>query len=79
MWVDCQDNLLHEYECGRRFCDDYHVNGLIMQNVRMGLLAINVFSSADDLMNFVEPIIKSDKNQMPSTLSDVKYMKYLIF
>ncbi|XP_055296754.1 SET and MYND domain-containing protein 4-like [Sitodiplosis mosellana] len=69
---ECQSNSLHEYECGLRCSNDSQTNSVIMQTVRSCLLAIDMFSSVEDLMNFVEQAIKSDRNQIPTTLSGVK-------
>ncbi|XP_055297199.1 SET and MYND domain-containing protein 4-like [Sitodiplosis mosellana] len=83
---ECRGNSLHDYECGLKFCETYRLNtehgltgghafelnGLIMRVVRSCLVVIDMFASVDELMNFVEQAIKSDRNQIPTTLSDVK-------
>ncbi|XP_055296507.1 SET and MYND domain-containing protein 4-like [Sitodiplosis mosellana] len=69
---ECQGNSLHKYECGLRYSDSVMMNGFIMRVVRGCLLAIDMFSDADELMTFVEQAISSDRNQIPSTLLDEK-------
>lgn len=75
---ECENDSIHKYECGRRFSNDSLVNGSIMRVVRSCLLAIDLFSSVDELINFVEKSLKSASNQSPSALSDEK-SKYELF
>ncbi|XP_055297012.1 SET and MYND domain-containing protein 4-like [Sitodiplosis mosellana] len=64
---ECQSNSLHEYECGLRFSNNDLMNGTTMRIVRSCLLAIDMFASVDELMTFVEQVISSGRNQIPST------------
>lgn len=75
---ECQSNSLHEYECGRRFHDGSTMNGTTMRNVQGCLLAINMFTDADELITFVEQALKSNPTQTPSNLLDEK-SKYAAF
>ncbi|XP_055298560.1 uncharacterized protein LOC129566546 [Sitodiplosis mosellana] len=77
----CQENFLHEFECGKGISDDTHINGINMKEIRLLLQVIQMseFSSADDLMNFVEETIASDPKKLPEHLTDAKskYETYL--
>ncbi|XP_055297207.1 uncharacterized protein LOC129565909 [Sitodiplosis mosellana] len=75
---ECQGNSLHKYECGLRECNDSQMNGSIMRVVRSCLMAIDMFSTIDELINFVEHSLKSDPYQTPTVLSDAK-SQYKIF
>lgn len=69
---ECQGNILHQYECGLRFCNDSEVNGRVMRTVRSCLSAIKMFPSIDELIKFVDQTVKSDRNEVPTNLSDAK-------
>lgn len=64
---NCQSHSeeLHSYECGQKFSDESELNGSIMRVFRSCLLAIRLFSSTDELMNFVEKSLDSDRCQIP--------------
>ncbi|XP_055297436.1 SET and MYND domain-containing protein 4-like [Sitodiplosis mosellana] len=69
---ECQAHQLHKFECGLKACKCDLTNNNIMRVVRSFLLIVDSFESADELMTFVEQAISSDRNQMPSNLSDAK-------
>lgn len=75
---ECQGSWLHGYECGLKACHCDLTNNNIMRVVRSVLMIIDRFENADELMKFVERIISSDRNQLPSSLLDVK-SKYEAF
>lgn len=66
--VECQNHFLHRYECGMGFDKDDFVNGNTMHVVRSLFKAIQLFSSADELMSFVEQAIEND--EMPASMLD---------
>lgn len=66
----CTNHFLHEYECGNKFHFDYGYNGLLMKDIRSVLQAIEMFSNVDDLMKFVEDVIKSNIKKLPEKLTD---------
>lgn len=68
----CQFDPLHEYECGLRYSDNPLVNGTTLQTVRSCLMAIDMFSSVEELMKFVEQAISTDPNQIPSNFLNKK-------
>lgn len=74
----CEGCYLHELECGMKLCNDSQTNGVVMQDVRGILLAIKMFSTADELMNFVEKTLKSDHSFEDSFYSDAR-SKYRAF
>lgn len=76
--VECQENPLHKMECGMRLCDMEIMNNASMKEFRILLLAINMFASADELMEFVEETRQSDPKDLPSTLVDER-SKYRAF
>lgn len=78
--LDCKDNWLHDYECGKRISDNNKENGDIMEDVRTIFMAINAFPKVDELMRFVEKTIKNEPMESTSgTLTDFqsKYYEYL--
>lgn len=75
---ECHGSFLHEHECGRKICDDDELNGRAMQNVRGILMAINMFSSVDELMSFVEQAIDPDSKDLPDSLVDMT-SQYKVF
>lgn len=74
----CQHNLIHQYECGLNFSGYSQLNGFIMNEVRLVLMTLNMFSNVDELKDFVEGSINSDPMAIPNTLSDAK-SKYQAF
>lgn len=75
---ECQGHFLHDIECGLKFSDDPN-NSNVLDEVRGILLAINLFANADELMDFVEGAIKSNSNEIPTTLTSdqSKYRAFL--
>lgn len=69
----CHESFLHKYECGKIM-----KRGEQMEQMRGILVAINIFSNADELMDFVEQTVASDCNDVPDNLIDVR-SKYRIF
>ncbi|XP_055302503.1 uncharacterized protein LOC129568532 [Sitodiplosis mosellana] len=68
----CRHNPLHDYECGLVYSTNSQLNGSLMNDVRGILLAINMFSTADELEEFVEETIKSNPTCLPDSLSNQK-------
>lgn len=68
----CNGNFLHEFECGLKFTRDTQMNGIIMHEVRVVLMAIRMFSTVDELMEFVEQTTSSDRNELPENFADEK-------
>lgn len=75
---ECHADSLHKYECGLRYCNKSLANGTVMRVVRGCLLAIDMFSNADEFMSFVEETISSDQKQIPANLTEPK-SKYAAF
>lgn len=73
---ECQGNFLHESECGLRINSDIHVNNESMDVLRSILKAIHLFSSADELINFVEATLAND--ELPDSLLNER-SKYRAF
>lgn len=75
--ADCQSNRLHEYECGVKFGHN-RFGTSVMATLRSILVAIDLFSSADALMNFVEQTQKCDE-LVPATMKDAtsQYRAYI--
>lgn len=69
---ECRTNLLHEHECSLVCAEDSNINGSILNDTRGIILACNMFSSADELMDFVVQTIQSDPKKLPDSLSDDK-------
>lgn len=69
---ECQSSHLHEYECGLKVCKCDSSNTTILRILRSFLLAANLFSSADELMNFVEKAKSIDRSEIPTTFSNAK-------
>lgn len=76
---ECRTNELHSYECGLVYSSqDSQLNGTMMNDARGVLKAINMFSTVDELMDFVNQTIQSDSKELPDSLSDDK-SKYRAF
>lgn len=69
---ECRGNFLHSYECGLVYSDNSKLNGSILNDARGILIAINMFSTVDELMGFVKQTIQSDPKELPDSLSDEK-------
>lgn len=77
--AECHDHFFHEYECGIKLSEmNTHLNGTTMRNIRGILSAIHMFSSLDELMDFVDETIKSGRNELPDSLLDQR-SKYQVF
>lgn len=74
---ECQNHFLHKHECGMRYCENSTKNGLVMDNIRSILLAINLFSSVNELMEFVEKTIANDLKMVSLTDEQSKYELFL--
>lgn len=67
--TECQRVSQHEHECGvLKFHNDYDLNAELMQILRSIFKAMVLFSSADELMTFVEEKLASD--ELPVSLLD---------
>lgn len=67
---ECQNDILHEYECGLNICGPSAFNNDILYEARMALMAIELFPSIDELMEFVEQILKSDAQGLPESMEN---------
>lgn len=63
---ECQGNFLHESECGLKINSDIQTNNESIDVLRSLLKAIHLFSSADELMDFVEESLAS--KELPDSL-----------
>lgn len=72
---ECLHSSTHEYECGVNFT----ISVDNMENVRGILKAINIFTDADELINFVEKIRTDESIEPPADLVDAKlsYREFL--
>lgn len=77
--VGCERNNVHQYECGMKTSVYSNYNNYVMQELRTFLIALNLFSSADEMMNFVEQSITDGYNDVPDSLQDERsrYRAYL--
>lgn len=74
----CDDNIFHQHECGVQFQSNQQQNAQYMNEVRILLYAINIFENADELMKFVEDVVKSDPFEIPTLNDDrTKYRAFL--
>lgn len=64
---ECEDNNLHKYECGMKTSLYSNYNNFLMQELRTFFVALDLFSSADEMMDFVE---QSLANEMPVTFTN---------
>lgn len=79
---ECRSNDLHKNECGKKMHDIMQQNGQYLNELRVLLMAINLFPSIDELMNFVAEAVKSDSpREVPTSLADdrSKYRAFLKF
>lgn len=70
--AECQGNPLHDFECGMKYADNTQQNVNVMKIVRSIFLATDMFSSVDELMNFVEEAIQSGPNKLEDNLLEPK-------
>lgn len=75
--TECRHHFFHEYECGMKLSNT-ELNGTVFRNNRGILSAIDMFSSVDELMDFVEQTIESGQNELPESLLDPR-SKYRVF
>lgn len=66
---ECHGHFLHKYECGLNFCGVNVVNSGTMGVIRDVLLILNAFKTVDELMVFVERMLKKP-NELPNNLLD---------
>lgn len=69
----CKNFDLHRLECG--FCEhpvfaDREPSSLVISVIRLILMAIKMFQSVDDLINFVEGVIPANRLEIPSLSND---------
>lgn len=76
---ECQDNFLHEYECGLNLCGPSAFNNDVLYAVRDILLTISMFPTVDELMDFVAGILESDVNELPSSLKSPQSKYEILF
>lgn len=74
----CENNWLHNMECKMTSFEDE--GNAIAPNIRSITTALEVFRNVDDLMNFVEGVIKSDPFEIPDSLvtAHSKYRAFLM-
>lgn len=75
---ECQGHFLHEHECGLYFCGKSEFNCHIMSLVRGILLALKLFATVDELMEFVEQLLKKP-NELPESLLNGRSMYQAYF
>ncbi|XP_031617209.1 SET and MYND domain-containing protein DDB_G0273589-like [Contarinia nasturtii] len=77
--VECQKSVIHKYECGSKWCDHPLVNISLTREIRTTLSAINIFSTAGEMMDFIEQTIQDKSKKLPENLADnkSKYRAYL--
>lgn len=68
----CDKDVIHENECGLTFIGSSQADGMMMNLARMIFKLLEIFSSADELMDFVEEVINGDKYAFPDELIDYK-------
>lgn len=68
----CDGNVLHEGECGLVFSGIGDLDAGIMKEVRIILMVIDLFSNADELMDFVQQSVHQDSMDEPITLAAPK-------
>lgn len=69
----CKNNMLYEGECGLVFSGIDDLDLVVLKEVRIILMVVDMFASADELMDFVEQTIKHEPMNVPSSLSDAKF------
>lgn len=75
---ECQNDPIHEDECGLKLSDTTQHNGIMMNEMRTMFKVVRMFPNVDELINFVEQVVRSDPKEIPSTWSDEK-SKYRTF
>lgn len=75
----CEHNNLHQYECGMKTSLYSNYNNYLMQELRTFFIALDLFSTADEMMNFVEQSIGHGQTEVPESLQDdrSRYRTYL--
>ncbi|XP_037049522.1 SET domain-containing protein DDB_G0283443-like [Bradysia coprophila] len=74
--TECMDrNTTHKFECGT-FFHTLHIEDKFQ--IKLILLAIELFDSAENLMKFVDEILAEDPSKLPAALHDAK-SKYHFF
>ncbi|XP_037038003.1 SET and MYND domain-containing protein DDB_G0273589-like [Bradysia coprophila] len=68
---DCERHYLHELECNLKFCEHSQTNGQILEGVRLIILIVNQFANANELIDFVEQVMR-DRYELPTSLADFK-------
>lgn len=71
------ESSIHNYECGLEF-PFFITNESAVPWIRQIFIAIKMFASVDELINFVEESIKNDPEEMPIEFLDTK-SKYRAF
>lgn len=78
MCPECNGSIIHQVECDAQvlFEDNY---APVSDTFRSILLAMTMFDDADELMNFVEPVISGDLAKIPTSITDQnsKYRGFL--
>lgn len=71
MCPKCSGSILHQVECDAQvlFHDHYP---LASDTFRSILLAMTIFEHADELMDFVDPIVRDDLTKLPNSISNQK-------
>lgn len=67
---ECVDNNLHKYECGMKTSLYSEYNNNLMQELRTFFVAMDLFATADEMMEFVEQTLATDPCEIPKSLSD---------
>lgn len=76
---ECQNHPLHEIECGLQYSKIPILNNMMMHKARSIFRAINLFTNATELMEFVVEAVRSDPKEIPESLTkDIsKYRAFL--
>lgn len=74
-----RQNLTHKWECGAFFADFSKHYPVYVLQMRIILLAIEIFGDVTSLMHFVENLLKQDQNVIPSTVHDLRSKFQLFF
>lgn len=67
---DCVDNNLHQYECGMKTSLWNQYNNYLMHELRTFFVAMNLFSTANEMIDFVEQSLAIDPREIPDSLAD---------
>lgn len=78
--VECVDNNLHRYECGMKTSLWSQYNNNLMLELRTFFVAMNLFATADEMMDFVEKCLAAECNELPHPFDEPRsrYRAFLL-